>query len=116
MSDVTIYHNPRCSKSRETLALLEEQGVDPSVIRYLDDPPDAAALRELCGRLGIAPRELVRDGEKLFRERYKGKDLDDDGWLAVMAAHPVLIQRPIVVRGDRAVLGRPPGNALELLR
>ena len=113
---VTIYHNPRCSKSRRTLALLRERGIEPEVVEYLKTPPDAAALRALLAMLGLAPRELMRRNEAAYKEN--GLDdpaLGDDALLAAMAASPILIERPIVVAGGRAALGRPPEAALAIL-
>ncbi|MBN7798479.1 arsenate reductase (glutaredoxin) [Parahaliea mediterranea] len=115
MSDYVIYHNPRCSKSRNTLALLQERGVEPDVVLYLESPPDAGALEALLQKLGKTPAELVRRGEAEYKDLGLGKDSSDDELLRAMASHPKLIERPIVVRGDRAVLGRPPENVLELL-
>lgn len=114
MSDVTIWHNPRCSKSRATLALLEEKGIEPKVVRYLETPPDAGELRRVLGLLGMAPEELVRRGESVFKELAL-KDADSDQLLAAMAANPVLIERPVVIHGERAALGRPPEQVLEIL-
>lgn len=114
--NVTIYHNPRCSKSRRTLALLRERGIEPEVVEYLKTPPDAAALRALLVMLGLAPRELMRRNEAAYKEN--GLDdpaLGDDALLAAMAASPILIERPIVVAGARAALGRPPEAALAIL-
>ncbi len=113
---VTIYHNPRCSKSRETLALLREHGVEPDVIEYLETPPDAAALRRLVRQLGIKAQELLRTREA----EYKAAGLDRPGVtdaqaIAAMVEHPILIERPIVVVKDRAALGRPPEAVLKLL-
>ncbi|MDX1269540.1 MAG: arsenate reductase (glutaredoxin) [Oceanisphaera sp.] len=116
MTSLTIYHNPRCSKSRQTLQLLEEKGESPEVVMYLDNPPSAEELTALLGKLGISARELLRSGEDAYKElNLKNKDLDEQTLIDAMVAHPKLIQRPIVVKGDRAVLGRPPENALELL-
>ncbi|BFM17203.1 arsenate reductase (glutaredoxin) [Maricurvus nonylphenolicus] len=113
---VTIYHNPRCSKSRQTLALLEENNIEPEVVLYLDTPPSAATLKDLLGKLGISARELLRSGEDAYKENnLKDKALSDEQLIEAMVAHPKLIQRPIVVKGDKAVLGRPPENALELI-
>lgn len=113
--DFTIYHNPRCSKSRAALALLREHGVEPRIIEYLETPPSAAELRVLVERLGISPRALVRGGEDVFKSKYGERTLTDAEWIAAMVADPILIERPIVVRGDRAVLGRPPEKVCELL-
>ncbi|WP_237058973.1 arsenate reductase (glutaredoxin) [Microbulbifer sediminum] len=112
----TIYHNPRCSKSRQTLQLLQEKGVEPQVVLYLETPPDATTLETLLQKLGIGARELLRTGEDAYKELgLKDKSLPDEKLVAAMVEHPKLIQRPIVVKGDRAVLGRPPENVLELL-
>lgn len=110
-----IYHNPRCSKSRQTLNILEQAGVDPEIVKYLDDTPTASELRELIEQLGIRPEELVRKGEKVYKEQFKGRELSDQEWIETMVRYPKLIQRPIVVSGDQAVLGRPPENVKELL-
>ncbi len=111
-----IYHNPRCSKSRKTLKLLEENAAgDIEVIRYLDTPPSREELKRLIEMLGIRPEELVRKNEAVYKERYKGKELSGEEWIDAMAAHPKLIQRPIVVKGDKAVIARPPENVEELL-
>lgn len=117
MSDVQIYHNPRCSKSRETLALIEAQGVKPRVILYLETPPDAATLKELVKQLGFtSARQLMRKKEA----EYKAAGLDnpaltEEQLLAAMVAQPKLIERPIVVAGGRARLGRPPEQVLDIL-
>jgi arsenate reductase len=112
---VTIYHNPRCSKSRSALALLQDRGVEPTIIEYLQTPPDRAELRALIAKLGIAPEQLVRKGEGVYRERFKGRTLTDEQWLEALAENPILIERPIVVKGDRAVIGRPPERVLEIV-
>ena len=114
VSELVIYHNPRCSKSRATLALLEERGIRPRIVKYLETPPMREEIVGLLERLDMRPGELVRRGEKAFKELGLA-DADDVALLDAMAAHPVLIERPIVDRGDRAVVGRPPENALELL-
>ena len=110
-----IYHNPRCSKSRQTLALLQENGVEPDVILYLDNIMTANELRELLAKLGINPMQLVRKGEAVWKEKYKGKELSDDQVIQAMIAIPKLIDRPIVVKDKLGVLGRPPENVLELI-
>ncbi len=110
-----IYHNPRCRKSRETLALIEEKGTDPEIILYLENPPSKRELTNLIHMLGIAPFDLIRKGESIYKEQYKGKDLTDQQWIDAMIANPKLIERPIVIQGNKAVLGRPPSNVLELL-
>ncbi|SRR5581483_4806482 len=115
MSSFTIYHNPKCTKSRATLALLQEHGIEPKVIEYLKTPPTATELKAIVGKLGIAPEQLIRKGEDTYKENYAGKKLTDAQWLEAMAKHPILIERPIVVSGNRAVLGRPPENVEQLL-
>src|SRR5512143_2757190 len=115
MPRATIYHNPKCSKSRGALALLEQHGVDTTVIEYLETPPTAADLRSLVAKLGIEPEQLVRKGEDVYKQHYAGKTLSGDEWIAAMVRHPILIERPIVVVGGRAVLGRPPENVERLL-
>ena len=110
-----IYHNPRCSKSRQTLALLQENGVEPDVILYLDNIMTAGELRNLLVKLGLSPMQLVRKGEAVWKEKYKDKELSDDQIIEAMIANPKLIERPIVVKDQSAVLGRPPENILELI-
>ena len=112
---VTIYHNPRCSKSRNTLALLKENGIEPQVVLYLETPPNSGQLKRLLGKLGLSAAELVRRGEDAYKSCGLSKDSSEQQLIAAMVAHPKLIERPIVVRGKRAVLGRPPENALELI-
>jgi arsenate reductase (glutaredoxin) len=116
MSEFTIYHNPRCTKSRATLALLEQRGITPTVVEYLKTPPGADELASIIGKLGIEPEQLVRKGEDVYRTRYAGKKLTGAQWIAAMVRDPVLIERPIVVSGARAVIGRPPENVEKLLR
>lgn len=110
-----IYHNPRCSKSRGACALAAEQGQTAEIVDYLATPPSKEELRALLTKLHMRPADLVRRGEAVFKEHYAGRDLDDEAWLDALAAHPILIERPIVVRGDRAVVARPPEKLLDLL-
>ena len=110
-----IYHNPRCTKSRQALALLEENDVKPEIILYLDKPPTKTALKKILKMLGIKPEQLLRKGEAIYKENYKGKELTDAEWIDAMIAHPKLIERPIIVNGDKAVIGRPTENVLDLL-
>ena len=113
---VTIYHNPRCSKSRQTLALLEKRGIAPRVVDYLKTPPSAAELKTILKILGLKPRDLMRKGEPRYAELgLKDRDLDDDALIALMVANPILIERPIVVSRGKAALGRPPESLLEIL-
>ena len=116
MTDLTLYHNPRCSKSRGALELLEARGLTPTVVRYLETPLSAAQLRDLLARLNLSARQLLRSGE----DEYKALNLADSGLtdaqlIDAMAAHPKLIERPILVAGDKAVIGRPPEKILEIL-
>lgn len=110
-----IYHNPRCRKSRETLQMIKDAGIEPVVIEYLKTPPTSAELSEILLLLKVAPEAIVRKGEKLYKEQYKGKNLSDQDWLEILPSHPVLIERPIVVHQQNAVIGRPPENVKELL-
>ncbi len=116
MTDLTLYHNPRCTKSRGALELLQARGLSPDVVLYLETPPDAAQLRELLSKLGISARQLLRTGEDDYKQlNLADASLSDEQLIAAMAAHPKLIERPILVVGDKAVIGRPPENVLELL-
>lgn len=116
MTDLTLYHNPRCSKSRGALELLEARGLTPNILRYLETPPSAAELQSLLGKLGIGARQLLRTGE----DEYKALNLADSSLseaqlIAAMVTHPKLIERPILIADDKAVIGRPPEKVLELL-
>ena len=117
MSEVTIYHNPRCSKSRATLALLESEGITPQIKTYLDEPPTVDELRDVCQMLGCAPTALLRDNEARFKAL--GLSVDDvrsnDEWLLLMVTNPILIERPIVISAGKAAIGRPPESVLEIL-
>jgi arsenate reductase len=117
MSDITIYHNPRCSKSRQTLAMLEEHNIQPEIVLYLENTPSKEKLQELLQQLGKSPRDILRKSEDAYKERgLSDTTLADDDLLDAMLAEPKLIERPIVVRGNNAVLGRPPENVLELIK
>ncbi|UII25153.1 arsenate reductase (glutaredoxin) [Fulvivirga maritima] len=111
---LTIYHNPRCTKSRETLQLIEEHGDMVEVVEYLKMPPSKADLEKIVEKLGIKPHDLIRTGEAIYKEKYKGSELSDDEWLQAMEEHPKLIERPIVIKGDKAIIGRPPEKVKEL--
>jgi len=116
MTNVTIYHNPSCSKSRQTLALLEEQGIEPQVIEYLQEPPTPAQLQEILVKLKMTPRNLIRKNEAVFKEKQlDDSHLSDAQLIELMCRYPKLIQRPIVIVGKKAVLGRPPENVLRIL-
>ncbi len=110
-----MYHNPRCRKSRETLELLRRHGIEPEIVEYLKTPPTKEELRDILRKLGMKPHELVRKGEAIYKEHFKGKELTDEEWLDALVQYPKLIERPIVVDGERAVIGRPPENVLALI-
>lgn len=111
---ITIYHNPRCSKSRQTLALIEEKGITPTIVEYLKDSPSQATLKDILSKLKAAPNEIVRKKEA----KEAGLDIatmSDAAIIKAMAEHPAIIERPIVVSGNKAVMGRPPENVLDLI-
>lgn len=110
-----IWHNPRCSKSRAGVKYLEEQGIDHESIRYLDTPPTEQEIRDILGKLGMAPRELMRTKEAIYRELGLKNVTDDEALIAAMAEHPKLIERPVVIRGDKAVVARPAEKIAEIL-
>ena len=112
---IKIYHNPRCCKSRETLQLLRDHNIEPQVFLYLDHPPVESELKRLIQALGIIPFDLIRKKEKIYLEKYKGQELTDQEWINAMLESPILIERPIVVSGDKAVVGRPPSNVLSII-
>lgn len=112
-----IYHNPRCSKSRQTLAILEDAGISPTIVKYLDTPPSEAELKGMLQKLGISARELLRKGEDDYKTlNLSDETLTDDQLCNAMSQHPKLIERPIVIHGQHAVLGRPPENVQRLLK
>ncbi len=113
---VTIYHNPRCSKSRQTLALIEDKGIEPLVVEYLKTPPSQEKLASILEQLGMAPRDLLRKGEALYKDlKLDDPALSDAEIIAAMVENPILIERPIVLSGGKACLGRPPENVIEIL-
>ncbi len=113
---VTIYHNSRCSKSRQTLALLEEKGIEPEVVEYLKTIPDVAIVQNLLTMLNLAPRELMRKGEAAYNENNLADDsLSDEQLIKAMVENPILIERPIVVSNGKAAIGRPPESVLDIL-
>ena len=116
MKEFTIYHNPRCSKSRQTLQILRDRGIEPNIVEYLKTPLQKDELKKISTSLGLRPKEFVRKNERDFKERSMVGDLEnDDKIIKAMAAYPKIIERPIVVFKDKAVIGRPPENVLELL-
>lgn len=110
-----IYHNPRCSKSRAALSMLKEQTQELEIVEYLKTSPDVRELKELLIKLGIKPFDLVRKSETIYKERFSGKEYTDEEWIRILAQHPSLIERPIIVKGDKAVIARPPEKIYELL-
>ncbi|MBL1320172.1 MAG: arsenate reductase (glutaredoxin) [Methylophaga sp.] len=116
MSEISIYHNPRCSKSRQTLALIEEQGVKPHIIEYIKTPPTIEELAEVLAQLGFSARDLLRKGEAIYKElNLADKSLTDQQLIEAMCEYPKLIERPIVIHNGKAKIGRPPESVLELL-
>jgi len=112
---IKIYHNPRCMKSRQTLQLLNEKGIEPVIIEYLKDVPSADELKAVLKKLGIPAEKLLRKNELIFKEHFLGKDLSENEWVEAMISFPKLIERPIVVKDKKAALGRPPEKVLEIL-
>ena len=113
--DLVYYHNPRCTKSRQGLQLLESKGLQPTIVKYLDNPPSQKELRTIIKKLGIKPADLVRKTESIYKEKFKGKQLSDEEWIEAMIQYPKLIQRPILIKGDKAVVGRPTEALLDIL-
>ena len=110
-----IYHNPRCGKSRQTLALIQDSGKKVEIIEYLKSTPSESELKAIVKLLNIHPEDLIRKKEEVFVKSFKGKTYSDDEWIKIMVENPILIERPIVVDGKRAIIGRPPEKVLELL-
>jgi arsenate reductase (glutaredoxin) len=116
MTELVFYHNPRCGKSRQGLALLEERGLKPKIVRYLETPPDAATLDRILKALGMEPRQLMRKQEAPYKElRLDDPKLSRAQLIKAMVEHPILIERPILVKGAKAALGRPPEQVLAIL-
>ena len=114
---VTLYHNPRCSKSRDALALLREQGQEPEIILYLETPPNAKTLKALLDKLGIGARDLLRKGEDAYKELgLADTSLSESALIKAMVENPKLIERPIAIHGDKAIIGRPPENVLQIIK
>lgn len=112
---IIIYHNPRCKKSREGLNILKENGINPEIVEYLKTPPSEEELGNILEMLDMKPLELIRKNEKIFKENYKGQDHTDKEWIKIMAENPKLIKRPVVIKKNHAVLGRPPEKIKNLL-
>tara|TARA_B100000768_G_scaffold84455_1_gene79838 strand:- start:5110 stop:5457 length:348 start_codon:yes stop_codon:yes gene_type:complete len=115
MSQITIYHNPRCSKSRETLALIRENGGEPEIREYLKEIPSKEELKLVLAKLDLNIKDILRKGEKLYKDKFKGMNFTDEEWMTIVLENPKLMERPIVIKGNKAILGRPPENVLELL-
>lgn len=111
-----IYHNPRCRKSRETLKIIKEHNIEVNIIEYLKNPPDKEELKEILKKLGKKPFDIIRKNEKIFKEKFKNKNFSDEEWIEILTQNPILIERPIVIDKDRAVIGRPPENVLKLIK
>ena len=115
MSKYTIYHNPRCRKSRETLGIMNENSIDPEITLYLEDQLSADEIKVLLEKLDMKASALIRKGEAIYKEKFRGKEMSEQDWIHAMVMYPKLIERPIVVKGKKAVLGRPPENVLDLI-
>jgi len=110
-----IYHNPRCSKSRQTLQLIKDANVEVEIIDYLNNVPTKEEMKLILMKLNIPAKDLVRKGEAIYKEKFKNSNFNEDEWIQIMIENPKLIERPIVVKNNKAVLGRPPENIMELL-
>ena len=110
-----IYHNPRCSKSRQTLNIIKESGQDVEIVEYLKTPPTEEELQEILQDLNLPIEYLIRKGEEIYKTEYKGKELSNDEWIKALVEHPKMLERPIVVKDGQAILGRPPENVQKLL-
>jgi len=109
-----IYHNPRCSKSRETLQLIKDAGVEVEIVEYLNETPTEDDLKTILMKLNLKPTDIIRKGESVYKEKFKNSNFNDNEWVKIMVEYPKLIERPIVVKGNKAILGRPPQNVLDL--
>ncbi len=114
--NVTIWHNPRCGKSREALKLLEAEGVEPTIVKYLDQTPSETELRRVLAMLGIGARDMMRTKEKIYKELGLRDVTDEDTLIEAMVKHPKLIERPVVILNDKAVIGRPPEKVMKLVK
>ena len=110
-----IYHNPRCSKSRQTLNIIKESGQHVDIVEYLKTPPTVEELEEVLQKLNLPVEYLIRTGEEIYKTEYKGKDLSDEEWIKALVEHPKMLERPIVIKDEQAILGRPPENVNKLL-
>ncbi len=112
---VTIYHNPRCSKSRQTLALIQEQGIEPEIVEYLKTPPTESELDRILTMLGMEPETLMRKGEQEYKDHFRGRELSRQEAVSLMVQYPKVIERPVVISGEQAAVGRPPESVLDIL-
>ena len=112
---IQIYHNNRCGKSRAACQILTEKGIAFETIDYLNNIPTAKELKKIIGLLGISAHDLIRTGEEIYKSLYKNKTLSDEQWIEAMVKHPILIERPIIIHGKKAVIGRPPEKVLEII-
>ncbi|MDC0189482.1 arsenate reductase (glutaredoxin) [Flavobacteriales bacterium] len=110
-----IYHNNRCRKSREALSILEANDITFSIVEYLKTPPTKSELKQIIKMLNVSVIDLVRKSEKIYKEKFKGHDYTENEWIDILCSYPILIQRPIIIKDNQAVLGRPPINVLDLL-
>lgn|SRR3990167_8155024 len=110
-----IYHNPRCSKSRQTLQLIKDANLEVEIVEYLNEIPTKEELKVILMKLNLQPKDIVRKGETIYKEKFKNSNFNTDEWIQILVENPILIERPIVVKGNKAILGRPPENVLELL-
>jgi len=110
-----IYHNPRCGTSRKTLGMIQDAGIEPEIVLYMKEPLSAKELKETISKLGISAEDLLRKKEQIFKDNFKGKSLSEDEWIEAMVEFPKLMERPIVIKGKKAILGRPPENVLALI-
>ncbi|MFK7757769.1 MAG: arsenate reductase (glutaredoxin) [Flavobacteriales bacterium] len=115
MSDTVIYHNPRCMKSRQTLALLREHKIEPEINEYLKQVPTKDELKMILAKLNLNVKDIIRTGEQVYKTKFKGMNFTDEEWITILTEQPKLIERPIVTKGNKAVIGRPPENVLELI-
>ena len=113
---ITIYHNPGCSKSRQSLELVLSKTKDIKIIKYLKNPPTKEELKEILNKLDLTVTDIIRHKEEAYKEYIQGKELTEDELLDLITKHPILLERPIIIKGDKAVIGRPPENVLRLLR
>ncbi len=110
-----IYHNPRCSKSRQTLQLIKDANVEVEIVEYLNKIPTKEELKVILMKLNLQAKDIVRQGEAVYKEKFKKSNFNNDEWIQILIENPILIERPIVVKGNKAILGRPPENVVELL-